>query len=167
MKVPLIGCGTLALLWGVMFSCLGFGMMVDPAKGAKWTDGVGVGAFFGGAPLVMGVGLLAVGLVLHFRDRKVNQQLMWIATRDRFTIQEFADAHGMLPAAAEAHMLTLIQGPKAPRLVYHRQAREYFHRDRLREEARMVDRCGSCQSPQNVVLLAGESGSCSACGATL
>jgi hypothetical protein len=92
---------------------------------------------------------------------------MWIDTRDRFTIQEFADAHGMLPADAEAHLLTLLQGSRAPRIVYHRKAREYFHRDRLRSEARMVDRCPSCQSPQNVVLFTNEGGTCTACGATL
>ena len=39
--------------------------------------------------------------------------------------------------------------------------------DRLREDARLVDRCPSCQSPLNVVLLHGEQGSCTACGATL
>lgn|GEM_PF-5518902 len=167
MKVPLIGCGTLSLLWGFMMTCLSFGMMIDPAKGHSWKDGIGVGVFFGVAPLVIGAVFLGVGLVFHFRDKAVQKKLAWIHTRDRFTIQEYADAHGMLPADAESHLLSLLQGPKAPRIVYHRQAREYFHRDRLTSGARLVDRCPSCQSAQNVVLLPGEGGFCSACGATL
>lgn len=167
MKVPLIGCGSLALLWGFLMSCLSVGMMIDPNEGATWKDGVGVGIFFGVAPLAIGVVLLAVGVVFHIRDKKVGRELQWIQTRDRFTNQEFADAHGMLPADAESHLLGLLQGARAPRIVYHRQAREYFHRDRLREDARLVDRCPACQSPQNVVLLQGEAGTCTACGATL
>jgi len=167
MKVPLIGCGVLALGWGLLFTCAGIGMIVDPNEGSSRLDGVFAGSLFGGLPLVFGVAMLLAAVFLHLKDRRVNSQLAWIRTRDRFTIDEFAHAHSITPADGEAQLLALLQRPRAPRLVYHRKGKEYIQRDRIKESGRLVDRCGSCQSPQNVLLLAGEAGSCTACGATL
>lgn len=167
MKTPLFGCGTAALLWGLFCGCVGIGMIIDPAKDAERIDGVSVGIVFGLMPFLVGLAMFGVAFVMRNRDRRVEQRLAWIRTRERFTIQEFADAYGMLPADAEALLLSLLHHPNAPRLVYHRKAREYFQRASLQEGARLVDRCSSCQSPQNIVLLMGEQGTCTACGATL
>lgn len=142
-------------------------MIIDPAKDAERIDGVSVGIVFGVMPFLVGVVMLTVAMVLRHRERGVERRLAWIRTRERFTIQEFADAHGMLPADAEALLLSVLDHPSAPRLVYHRKAREYFQRASLQDGARLVDRCAGCQSPQNIVLLIGEQGTCTACGATL
>lgn len=47
MKIPLIGCGSLSLLVGGFFSCVGVGMVVSPSNGADRLDGVFAGGLFG------------------------------------------------------------------------------------------------------------------------
>jgi len=142
-------------------------MVVDPNQGASRLDGVFAGSLFGGLPLLIGLVMVVAAIVLHLKDRRLNAQIAWIRTRDRFTIEEFAQAHGITPASGESQLLALLQRPRSPRLVYHRKRKEYLQRDRIEESGRLIDRCSACRSPQNLLLLAGEAGSCTACGATL
>lgn len=164
MKIPLIGCGSLSLLVGGFFSCVGVGMVVSPSNGADRLDGVFAGGLFGLFPVVVGLIMLLVGLVLHVQDRRRARSLSWLRTRDRFSVEEFAQAHGLVPADAENKLHGLLQGPGAPPLVYHRARREYLRRSALPAGGRTVDRCGSCGAGMALLLMPGETGACPHCG---
>ena len=167
MKIPLAGCGTLSVLWGLLFTCAGFGMMIDPAAGKSWTDGIAPAIVIGMLPLAVGIALSTGAAVLHWRDRRVARVLAWLRTRDRFTLDEYAKAHGLTVVDAELNLVELLGRPRAPAFVFHRSTREYMLRSSIRSDARLVERCQSCGAPQRVLLLSGEPGACSSCGAPL
>ena len=164
MKVPLLGCGSLAFLVGAFFSCVGVGMVVQPNAGADRLDGVFAGGIFGVFPLLVGAVMLVAALVLHLRERRQTRSLAWLRTRDRFTTAEFAQAHTLSPADAELRLHELLGLAQAPPFVFHRARGEYLRRDALPADGRMVERCGACGARVGLVLLAGETGGCPQCG---
>jgi hypothetical protein len=167
MKVPLLGCGALSFAWGAFFSCVGVGMIVSPTDGAERLDGVFAGGLFGGLPMIFGTVLLVVGIVLHVRERREARALTWLRTRDRFTVDEFAQAHGLGPAAAETRLYALLGLPRSPPFVFHRSRREYLRRGALTSGGRTVERCPACGARVGMLLLTGESGDCPQCGSPI
>lgn len=167
MKTPLIGCGSLLLLWGLFMGCAGVGMVLSPAKGAARTDGIAPGIVLGLLPATLGAILLAIGLVLAVQDRRAARELAWLRTRDRFRPDEFAAAFGRDPASAEARVYALLERPGAPALVFHRATREFLQRATLGAGARFVERCPACGSSQRALVLPGEVASCTHCNAAL
>jgi hypothetical protein len=166
-KVPLVGCGSLTLLWGGLFVCTGLGMVLDPLPDATRFDGVVAGGICGGFPLFVGAISVSLGLVMARRDRVDANHLAWIATRDRFTAAEFAQAVGRSPADAEARLYALLQLPSAPQLLFHRASHGFVRRGALAAEARVVESCPSCGSRERQLLLPGEVARCGHCGAGL
>ncbi len=165
MKLPLLGCGGLLLLWGLFMSCAGVGMVLAPAKGAARTDGIAPGIVLGLLPGALGLLLVSVGLFLAWQDRRAARELAWLRTRDRFRPDEFAAAFGRDPSSAEARIYALLDRPDAPALVYHRATREFLQRATLGAGARFVERCPACGSVQRALVLPGEAAACSHCAA--
>lgn len=131
------------------------------------------GAFYGAMLLMVLFGL--PGSAIYFLNRKAIEHIDFLTrfkgflrSHDRFTVSDIAQKIQRSELETELLIAELNQSDDNIELVFHRPTREYIHRNRLRQDERIIDRCNSCGATfTGQVLTVTEKVLCEYCGSPL
>lgn len=154
------------IAWGMLslsiisFICAAVAGLEDTPESTNASFGfLLIGLFFG-----FPGGLLLFTVTRGEKRRNLDTLLLGLLrTHDQFTVAEIAQKLGGSEAETEQLIIRAVAQHRLD-LVFHRSDRTYMHRDRIRRDCRVYDRCGACgASLQHELAIEGEAITCPYC----